>query len=160
MTHKPTIAHSTVWACNRGSLTHACTFILPKLTHLPWTKWPPFRGQYFQMHRLESKCMDFDNNVTEVCSYGSNWHYLSIGLDNGWRRPSHYLNQCWPDSRRHICDGKGRWINSDISVLKEDSALDGLFPCQPTPPTIKDTWFSRTIIIILFYLFSSTPFVS
>ena len=22
-------------------------------------------------------------NVTEVCSYGSNWRYYSIGLDNG-----------------------------------------------------------------------------
>ena len=34
------------------------------------------------MHFRERKVLYFDWNVTEVCSYGSNWQYSSIGLDN------------------------------------------------------------------------------
>ena len=36
--------------------------------HLPWTKWPLFRGRHFQMHFLEWKVLYFDSNFTEVCS--------------------------------------------------------------------------------------------
>ena len=25
---------------------------------------------------------------------------------------SHYLNQCWPDSLRHVCSTRGRWVNA------------------------------------------------
>ena len=35
-------------------------------------KWLPFRRQYFQMHFLEWKCMNFDQDFTEVCSWVSN----------------------------------------------------------------------------------------
>ena len=29
-------------------------------TRLPWTKWPPFRRRYFQIHFREWKCLNFD----------------------------------------------------------------------------------------------------
>ena len=39
------------------------------LTHLPWTKWLPFRRWYFQMHLCEWKVLYFDKkNFTEDCS--------------------------------------------------------------------------------------------
>ena len=34
----------------------------------PWTRWPPFRRRYFQMHFREWKVLYFDLNFTEVCS--------------------------------------------------------------------------------------------
>ena len=42
------------------------------LTHLPWTKWPPFCRWYFEMHFLQRKDMYCYQNLTEVCSHGSN----------------------------------------------------------------------------------------
>ena len=30
------------------------------------------------------------------------------------KAPSHYLNQCWPDSLAHICGSSGRWIKEVI----------------------------------------------
>ena len=50
----------------------------------PWTKWPLFRGRYFQMHFREWKCMNFDYDFTEFYSQGFIEQYPSIGLDNGW----------------------------------------------------------------------------
>ena len=37
------------------------------LTHLPWTKWPPFPRWHFQMHFYEWKVLCFDSNFIEVC---------------------------------------------------------------------------------------------
>ena len=34
----------------------------------PWTKCPPFRRRYFQMHFHEWKVLYFESNFTEVCS--------------------------------------------------------------------------------------------
>ena len=60
--------------------------------HCSWnnlnTLWPRqngrhFRRRHFQMHFLEWKCMNFDWNFTEVCSWGSNWQYSIISSDNG-----------------------------------------------------------------------------
>ena len=31
-----------------------------------------------------SKCLNLDENLTELCSQGSNQQYSSIGSDNGW----------------------------------------------------------------------------
>ena len=55
----------------------------PHLTHLPWTKWPPFRRRQFQKHFLEWRYFNFKWNFIEICSLGSSWQYVSIGLDNG-----------------------------------------------------------------------------
>ena len=48
----------------------------------PWTKWPPFRRRHFQMYFLECKCIDFNQNFTEVYSQWSSWQYSSTGSDN------------------------------------------------------------------------------
>ena len=47
------------------------------------TKWPPFSRRYFELDFLEWKRRNFDENVIEVCSQGTNWQYSSIGSDNG-----------------------------------------------------------------------------
>ena len=49
----------------------------------PWTKWPAFRRQYFQVHFREWKLLYFDWYFIEFCSLGSNWQKLRIGLYNG-----------------------------------------------------------------------------
>ena len=40
-------------------------------THLPWTKWPPFRIRHFQTHFLEWKRLNFDWNFTEIIAKDS-----------------------------------------------------------------------------------------
>ena len=35
------------------------------------------------MHFAEWKCLNLDENFTEICSQGSNWQYANIGSDNG-----------------------------------------------------------------------------
>ena len=59
---------------------------------------PRQNGRHFQTTFsngfLERKCVTFDYNFIEVCSYGSYWQYCIIVSDNGLA-PSrrHYLNQ-------------------------------------------------------------------
>ena len=53
------------------------------LAHPPWTKWLPFHRHPFQMQFRQWKFFHFDSNVTEVCSWGSNWQKVSIGSGNG-----------------------------------------------------------------------------
>ena len=42
--------------------------IRPLLTHWRREKWPPYSRRHFEIHFLEWKCMNFDQNFTEVCS--------------------------------------------------------------------------------------------
>ena len=42
------------------------------LTHWEWDKMEEFRRRHSQVHFLELKCYNFDSNLTEVCSQGSN----------------------------------------------------------------------------------------
>ena len=80
----------------------------------PWTTWPPFRRQYFQMHFHEWGVLYFDQNFTKVCSQWSNWQYPSIGLDNGLA----------PNRRQAII-----WTNADLihwriyATLGEDELM-------------------------------------
>ena len=53
-------------------------FSLDDLTHLGQDKWPLFTKWYFQMHFLEWKRKNFDEDFT-----GSNQQYSSSGSDNG-----------------------------------------------------------------------------
>ena len=46
------------WQCTRFHIPYH--LLVRGLTHLPWTKWPPFRIWYFQMHYLEWKYLYFD----------------------------------------------------------------------------------------------------
>ena len=52
------------------------------LTHWGPDKWPPFRRQYFQMHFLEWRHVNFDYHFTKVCSCGPK-QYSNSGLVNG-----------------------------------------------------------------------------
>ena len=45
------------------------------------TKWPTFARRHFQIYFLEWKCLKFE--LTELCSYGPDWLWYSIGSDNG-----------------------------------------------------------------------------
>ena len=47
---------------------------------------------------------------------------------------SHYLNQSWPDSMRHICGSRGRWVKhknlstmTDNMTTKKKSPQNGIF---------------------------------
>ena len=75
---------------------------------------PRQNGRHFQMLFLEWKCLNFKYNLTEVCSYGSNWQHYSIGSDNGLassRRQAIIWNkQWWPSSLTHICVTRPQWV--------------------------------------------------
>ena len=45
-------------------------------------KWTPFRRRHFQMHFVEWKCINFDEDLNEVYSYGINQRYSSMGSAN------------------------------------------------------------------------------
>ena len=65
------------------------------------------------MYFLEWKCMNFDQDFTEVCSQGSNQQYFSIGSDNGLtpsRREAIFWTNDW--SLR-------QWINGWITLLTQ-----------------------------------------
>ena len=87
-----------------------------ELTHLPpWTKWPPFYRQYFQMHFHEWKVLYFDLNFTEVFSQVSNWQWPSIGSDNGLA----------PNRRQAIIWTNAEWIHWHIYAALGGDELKG-----------------------------------
>ena len=54
------------------------------------------------MHFREWKIFFFDWYFTEVRSYGSNWQYLSIGLDNGLA-PNRWQAITWTNAEPIHC---------------------------------------------------------
>ena len=62
--------HQTHNQCSLKSVQVVITY--PPPPPHPWTKWPPFRRRHIQMHFLEWKCVDFDQNFTEVFPQMSN----------------------------------------------------------------------------------------
>ena len=56
------------------------------LTHLPWTKWLPFRRQHFQMHFHEWKLLYFDSNFTEVVPKDPIINKSALVQVMAWRR--------------------------------------------------------------------------
>ena len=63
---------------------HALCFYLNASWHTKAeTKWPPFPWRHFRMHFLECYSMNFDCNLTDVCSWGSNLQYTSTASCNG-----------------------------------------------------------------------------
>ena len=76
-------------------------------------KWLLFRRQHFQMHFLEWKLLNFEQDFTKICSLVSNWQYVSIGSDNGLAS-----NRCqaiiWSNVCMlywHICITQLQWVN-------------------------------------------------
>ena len=59
-----TLSQTVVSLDNQVSGTPPLTII----SALPWTKWPPFHRQYFQMHFHEWKLLYFNWNFTQGCS--------------------------------------------------------------------------------------------
>ena len=57
------------------------SFSLYRLTHLPWTKWPPFHRRHVQTHSW-MKIFEFQIKFHWKCSLVSNWQYIGIGSDN------------------------------------------------------------------------------
>ena len=47
---------------------------------------------------------------------GSNWQYLSIGLDNGMA-PKRRQDIIWTNSLTHICGTRGKWVKEEISAI-------------------------------------------
>ena len=76
-------------------------------------KWLLFGRQHFQMHFLEWKLLNFEQDFTKICSLVSNWQYVSIGSDNGLAS-----NRCqaiiWSNVCMlywHICITQLQWVN-------------------------------------------------
>ena len=67
-----------------------------------------FCRQHVQMHFLEWKYLNYDENFIEVCSQGSNWQYASIGSDNGSA----------PNRRQAII-----WTNDDLGYRCINASL-------------------------------------
>ena len=68
----PSIYHIT--SCSPDTLISSDV----TLKHWDWEKWPLFYRRNFQMEFGESKCLNFEKNLSEICSPGP----LSIGADN------------------------------------------------------------------------------
>ena len=63
------------------------------------TKGPPFSSRHFEIRFRVWKTLYFDCDFTEICTWRSNWQYLSINLGEDLapnRPPSHNLYHRWP----------------------------------------------------------------
>ena len=127
---------SPLWRhCNVGIVTGwdwdkiaAILQTTTSLTHLPWTKWPPFRRRHVQTHFLEWKYFNFKQYFIEICSLGSNWQYVSIGSDNGLA----------PSRRQAII-----WTNVDPIHRRIYAALGGDELTAFSYDEIVSSWFKR-----------------
>ena len=88
------------------------------LTHLPWTKCPPFRRRHFQVRFHEWKILYFASIFTEVCSQGSNWHYSSInsysGLELTRRQAIIWTNVDTVHRRKYMAHGENKLEKTDL----------------------------------------------
>ena len=112
-----------VWhLCCKHHTTDGCQGDIPNPMYyrFPWwtqqiflfhlTKWPIFSRWHFWMHFIELKCLNFEYNLTEICSQGSNWQWYSTGSDNGL-----VLNI--PQAIIWTSDGLGWWhINASLGL--------------------------------------------
>ena len=64
----------------------------------------------FQMQYSLWKWVNFDSDVPEDCSHGSNLQYYSIRSDNRW----------WPSLVKHICVTRPQWVD----ILRYHKLLD------------------------------------
>ena len=76
------------------------------ITHLPWTKWSPFRRPF--------KCIFLNEMCNTLIRISLKCvPKLSINHKRAMvKATSHYLNQCSPDSLKHIWGTRGRWVKS------------------------------------------------
>ena len=88
------------------------------------TKWPPFCRHDFQLNFLVWKCGYFDLNFTEICSFLSNWQWVTRfrqWLARHVKRTSHYRNSWNLHLPIHTCVIWHPWVkqSNDISVTKQ-----------------------------------------
>ena len=65
------VQHRSNSSADALQLLLCCALPLIKLIEAE-TKWSPFRRWHLEMHFLEWKCINFDYDFIECCSYGSN----------------------------------------------------------------------------------------
>ena len=72
----------------------------------------PFRRRYFQVHFLEWKCMNFDQNFIEVCPRGSINNIPALVQIMAWRRQGDKpLSKPMMGSfLTHICVTRPQWV--------------------------------------------------
>ena len=79
----------------------------------PWTRWPPFHRCIFLI----------ENFVFWLKLHWSLFLGVQLTMTQHWFRQwpaagqatSHYLNQCWPYSLKHICGNGARWVKAGSS---------------------------------------------
>ena len=87
--HTGLIHHQSI-ACSRHRhmKNRLCVYQLFALVQCRFTycsrnKMTTISRRHFQKHFLWMETFDYQKNFIEICSFGSNWLCVSIGLDNG-----------------------------------------------------------------------------
>ena len=75
------------------------------LFRVNWTKLPIFWTRVFSYF-----CWNFTGVQSIKSQYWFRW-WLGTCSAPSCSAPSHYLNQCWPDSLTHICITRPQWVN-------------------------------------------------
>ena len=76
-------AQAGVWNYPDQLSVMALTFHPSQSTHWGWDKRATISQTTFSNTFSQWKCMNIDQDFTEVCSLGSNWQDAIIGSDNG-----------------------------------------------------------------------------
>ena len=93
-----------------------------RLTHFPWTKWPPFRRRYFICISVNEKFCILIKIPLKFVSESP--------IDKN-PATSHYLNLCWPNSLTHICGTRWRWVKQDSTIgVKSNIITSSLSQCS------------------------------
>ena len=79
----------------------------------PWTKWLPFlqrtlSNEFSWMKMVEFR-FELHWNLFPGVQLTVKQHWFGLGAEQA---TSQYLNQWWPSSLVHICNTRGRWVNS------------------------------------------------
>ena len=73
------------------------------------TKWRHFADDIFRCIFVNAKFCILIKISLKFVPKGPIYNNPKLDLIMAWRRTSHYLSQCWPDSSRHICRSRERW---------------------------------------------------
>ena len=81
----------------------------------------PFLQTTFSNLFSSMKIFNFDENLTEICSWWSNWQHVIIGSGNDLvpnrRQAIHHLNQWWPGLLTYICVRHSASASSPTRIL-------------------------------------------
>ena len=84
------------------------------------TKWPPISRRYFHMHFLEWRCINFNQDFTEICSKCSVNNFPSLVQITAWRRPGDkpLSEPVMVNFLTHICVTRPQWVK--VLKLKQE----------------------------------------